>query len=101
MDAIYESWVARIGTVNYGRLRKAVQPIYESVATSPTTEAVIRALEAFSEGRDSDRPQYRGTWTPEKFGADIHSWIRIGAMELVDEYGAPTARGIASGVFDS
>jgi hypothetical protein len=101
MDAIYESWVARIGTVNYGRLRKAVQPIYESVVAIPSTAAVIRALEAFSESRDADRPQYRSTWTPEKFGADLHSWIRIGAMELLDEYGAPTERGIASGIFDS
>jgi hypothetical protein len=100
MDAIYESWVARIGAVNYGRLRKAVQPIYESLAASPTAEEIIRALEAFSESRSADRPQYRNTWTPERFGADIHNWIRVGAMELIDEYGAPTERGIASGIFD-
>lgn len=98
-DVAYERWVARIGAVDYGRFRRALLGVFKAGGDRPTPDQLTESITAFAEARDAENPKWRGTWTPEKWVGDIRTWVRLGGMSLVDEWGMPTERGKAAGIF--
>jgi hypothetical protein len=93
-NAAYEAWVARIGSVNFGRFRRALLPIYRTKsAPHPTLEQLRDAILVFDEARAHDQPRFRSSYTVEKWAGGLHEYVRLGAMPLVDEWGEPTERG--------
>lgn len=99
-DAAWEKWVATIGGVDYGLFRKKLAPTYQAqTAEHPTVEQLVAAIEAFSEGQQADQAAFRGKWTVHKWTAELPAWIRLGAMQWVDEWGIPTERGVLAGFF--
>lgn len=99
VDAAHDRWIATIGGIDYGRLRKALLLVFNAQPLVYSGEQLARGVEAFHEAAASDGPRWRGKWTPEKFAAELHEWVRLGAIELVDEWGQPTERGRAAGIF--
>lgn len=98
-DAGYERWVKKIGAMNYGAFRKAIQPVYDAQPGVYSGEQLVLAVDAFHEAMKGDDVRWRDKWTERKFARELHHWVKLGAMELVDEWGAPTERGRASGLF--
>lgn len=99
VDAAHERWVATAGGVDYGRFRKALLLVFNAQPLVYNGEQLARGVEAFHESASSDGSKWRGKWTVEKFAAEIHEWVKLGAIELVDEWGQPTERGRAAGIF--
>jgi hypothetical protein len=98
-DAAYERWQARIGDVNYGRLRKALLGPYKAKEIAPPTEAeLLGGIDAFADARAADKPQYWGKYTVEMFAGALREYVRLGAMQYLDEWGEPTERGRMAGV---
>lgn len=93
-DAVYEAWLATLGAVDYGRLRKALLPLYKSRTTPhPTAEQLTQAVAAFLDARDADDPKFRGKYTPEMFAGQLHDYVRMGGQPYLDEWGEATERG--------
>ena len=98
-DAAYEAFVRRIGSVEYPRFRKALLPIYRAkTADHPTAEQLVSGVEAFAEAREASDPKWLGSYTVEKFAQSLHTYVRLGGMPHVDEWGEPTERGRMGGV---
>lgn len=98
VDAVHVQWSRTFGAMDYGRLRKALKPIFATQADVYAAGQLVDAVEAFYEACQEDLPKWRSKWTPEKFAAEVHSWVKLGAMELVDEWGTATERGMAAGI---
>jgi hypothetical protein len=98
MDAAHDRWVARIGAVEYSRFRKALLPVFQAKPLAYTGEQLADGVDAFYDGMQADNPAYRGKWTVQKFAGELHEWVRLGAMELVDDWGAPTERAAIAGI---
>lgn len=98
-DAAYERWVSRFGGMDYPRFRKALLTFFKAKPRHYSGEQLAAAVDAFYDGYGADDPKWRGKWTVGKFAAELHTWVRLGGMELVDEWGLPTERGRVSGVF--
>lgn len=93
-DAVYEAWLATLGSVDYGRLRKALLPLYKSATTPhPTAEQLVQAVAAFLDARDADDPKWRSKYTPEMFASQLHDYVRMGGQPYLDEWGEATERG--------
>jgi hypothetical protein len=97
-DEVYNAWAKLLGAVNYGRLRRVLLPIYTAQPGRYSGAELANAVEAFADARSVDDPKFRGKWNPEKFAAELPEWIRLGGMEIVDEWGLPTERGRLTGV---
>jgi len=98
-DAGHERWSSSIGAMPYGRFRRVLLPLYQAQPRCYDAAQLVSAIDAFVEAMTGDDPRWRGKWTVNRFAAELHQWARLGEQELVDEWGLPTDRGRAAGVF--
>lgn len=97
-DAAWEAWTATIGAVDYGRFRKALLPAYQTAhGTAPTGEELVNSIHAFDEVRSADKPAFQAKYTIALWASQLASYVRLGNMPLVDEWGEFTERGKAAG----
>lgn len=100
-DHLYDRWLARRGGVDYGTLRKGFSLLFPASGALYTEEELLGAIDAFSEAADSAPPEFADRWTPRKCATDAKRWVRLGKMQLVNEWGEPTERGLACKLFDA
>ncbi len=92
-DAGYDRWAQKMGAMTYSRFRKELLPVFQAQHERFTAEQIANAVEAFYDGKSSDDPRFQGKWTIKRFASELPNWVRLGAMDLVDEWGMPTERG--------
>lgn len=97
-NALYDRWILRRGAVNYGTLRKAFDSLFPATGPLYSLEELLAAIDAYAESASASPPEFGDRWTPKKLADDARRWVRLGKMELVDEWGEPTERGRAAKV---
>jgi len=100
-DAAWEAWVATIGNVDYGRFRRELLPAFQSAGPHPTADELVNSIAAFDEARSGDRPQFQAKYTVALWAAQLATYVRLGGMPLVDEWGNITERGVAAGLAEA
>ena len=94
-DELYDAWMATGHTVEYGRFRKALLPLYPAAGARYPTVQLKAAIVAFNEAADAATPDTSQFWHVNKFVCDVGRWVRLGGMPIIDE-GGVTERGRAA-----
>ena len=91
-DQFFESWVAQVGAIDYGRFRKAILPLFQ-VADPPSPWLMLEAIRLFTHYRTTLSDRERGFAGIDRFVADSARWLSLGAQPLQHPDGSLTERG--------
>jgi hypothetical protein len=90
---LWQAWEASGRSINCGRFRNALKPLFPATGQRYTEPQLLQAIEAFNELADYDGPKNAKFWTINKFVENIGTYVDWGAMPATDQWGVPTERG--------
>jgi hypothetical protein len=90
---LWKAWEATGRSINCGRFRNALKPLFPATGQRYPEQQLLQAIEAFNELAEYDGPKNAKFWTVNKFVENIGTYVDWGAMAATDQWGVPTERG--------
>ena len=81
-DALYEGWIATVGAVDYGRLRKALKPLMHS-QSAPSVADMLEAFKVWRGSLEWLAAREKSFETVERFAARAQEFVELGRMPRI------------------